>query len=114
MAAKFDVEQVKKHLFWILLGVAALIEIVAIALLMVSDPAAEKRKEYVDRQKEMKSISDFKNSKFLPPWEERKNEFTGEKMSFGKRRGSHKSRSTTSPWVSKNLNTRMRNPAAPS
>ena len=79
MAAKFDVEQVKKNLFWILLGVTALIEVVAIALLMVSDPAAEKRKEYVDRQKEMKSISDFKNSKFLPPWEERKNEFTGEK-----------------------------------
>lgn len=79
MAAKFDIEQVKKHLFWILLGIVALIEITAIALLLVSDPAAAQRKEYQDREKEMKSVSDFKNEKFLPPWEQRKDEFTGEK-----------------------------------
>lgn len=79
MAAKFDIEQVKKHLFWILLGVAALIEIVAIALLMLSDPAAADRKQYLDSQKEMKSINDFKNDKFLPPWAARKGEFTDEK-----------------------------------
>lgn len=79
MAAKFDIEQVKKNLFWILLGIVALIEIAAIALLLVSDPAASQRKEYQDREKEMKSVSDFKNEKFLPPWQQRKNEFTAEK-----------------------------------
>lgn len=79
MAAKFDIDLVKKNLFWILLGVVAVIEITAIALLLVSDPAATQRKEYQDREKEMKSVSDFKNEKFLPPWQQRKDEFTGEK-----------------------------------
>ena len=79
MAVKFDIEQVKKHLFWILLGIVALVEITAIALLLISDPAAAQRKEYQDREKEMKSVSDFKNEKFLPPWQQRKTEFTGEK-----------------------------------
>jgi len=79
MAAKFDIEVVKKNLFWILLGIVSLIEITAIALLLISDPAATQRKEYQDREKEMKSVSDFKNEKFLPPWQQRKDEFTGEK-----------------------------------
>ena len=79
MAAKFDIEIVKKNLFWILLGVVSLIQIAAIVLLLISDPAATQRKEYQDREKEMKAINDFKNEKFLPPWKERKDEFTAEK-----------------------------------
>lgn len=79
MAAKFDIEIIKKNLFWILLGVVSLIQVAAIVLLLISDPAATQRKEYQDREKEMKAINDFKNEKFLPPWKERKDEFTAEK-----------------------------------
>ncbi|MFM7110897.1 MAG: hypothetical protein ACKO26_07115, partial [Planctomycetota bacterium] len=79
MAAKFDIEIIKKNLFWILLGVVSLIQVAAIVLLLISDPAATQRKEYQDREKEMKAINDFKNEKFLPPWKQRKDEFTAEK-----------------------------------
>lgn len=79
MAAKFDFEKIRKNIFWILLGLVGILEVSAIALLLVRDPAAAQRKEYQDREKEMKSVNDFKNEKFLPPWQQRKDEFTGEK-----------------------------------
>ena len=80
MAAKFDAQMVKKHLFWILLGVAALFELVLMLMLPFMDPGAKDRKDYEDTFKTSKGLtSGFKNKDFLPAWEARKTEYEGEK-----------------------------------
>ena len=62
MAAKFDAQMVKKHLFWILLGVAALFELVLMLMLPFMDPGAKDRKDYEDTFKTSKGLtSGFKN-----------------------------------------------------
>ena len=62
MAAKFDVQVLKKNLFWILLGVAALFELILLVILPLSDPGAEKRKDYEETLKTTKGLtSGWKN-----------------------------------------------------
>jgi len=80
MAAKFDAQVLKKNLFWILLGIAALFELVLLVILPLSDPGADKRKDYEDTLKTTKGLTGgFKNEKFLPAWETRKGEYEKEK-----------------------------------
>ncbi|MCE2804148.1 MAG: hypothetical protein LW700_02905 [Gemmataceae bacterium] len=80
MAAKFDAQVLKKNLFWILLGIAALFELVLLVILPLSDPGADKRKDYEDTLKTTKGLTGgFKNEKFLPSWETRKGEYEKEK-----------------------------------
>jgi len=82
MAAKFDVQVLKKNLFWILLGVAALFELILLVILPLSDPGAEKRKDYEETLKTTKGLtSGWKNEKFLPAWDVRKTEYEKEKNS---------------------------------
>jgi len=88
MAAKFDVQVLKKNLFWILLGVAALFELILLVILPLSDPGAEKRKDYEETLKTTKGLtSGWKNEKFLPAWDVRKTSTRKRRIPPGPRHG---------------------------
>ena len=88
MAAKFDAQVLKKNLFWILLGIAALFELVLLVILPLSDPGADKRKDYEDTLKTTKGLTGgFKTRSFCPPGRSARGNLRRRKTPPGRRRG---------------------------
>ncbi len=77
MATKMDKEALVKNAFWIALGGAGLLLLVALVLLFLgpASRAAKAREEFAKFKQELASKKDLKNKSFLTSWEKRQREF---------------------------------------
>jgi len=78
---KIDKETLLKNQFWIVLGGAGLLILGSIVVLFLGagPRASSAQAGYKDFETKLKNQKDFKNSSFVKPWNERKDEFSGRK-----------------------------------
>ncbi|MSR31285.1 MAG: hypothetical protein EXR99_07255 [Gemmataceae bacterium] len=68
---KVDLKKIMKYRFWIGLGTLSLCLAVLAFFQMTTSLGAKEKKDFEDKLKSVKGLSDFKNEKFLPSWSER-------------------------------------------
>jgi len=68
---KIDMKQINKFRFWIGLGVLSLLLLVLTYFQITFSAGQKERKAYLEKEKAVKGLNDFKNDKFLPSWGER-------------------------------------------
>src|SRR6266542_3326586 len=75
---KLDKDTLLKNQFWIGLGTAGVLLLGTIVILFLgpASRAAKTRAEYDKFKKDLESQKDFKNPRFVTPWNERKGEYT--------------------------------------
>src|SRR5712671_2727948 len=78
---KVDQEFLKKHQFWLLLGLAVFLWLISLGVVFISAraKAAKETADYTKSQKENTSPADPKNETFNTPWNERKDIYSKRK-----------------------------------